>query len=371
MTNFVGSNNGYWMVGLLLSAVACGQAASLGESALGADRERDAAASEQAPAPDDGERGSETAAEEAAAEVDAVDRQTADEDAVGDDSANESPEPADESDGNALPSTTDDDGLEGISNDLDEMIDDARGLEPNPNDPEATEVESDVAVEPIGDEATTEAPASDESASDESGVEEHVRDAGAVEPAHDAATPPRSCEELECGQECSPCEEGVVCESIGLCNASGECVVERPACEPVRECPDLCVVPDECSLCDDESCAEPRVGCNDSGGCVIDWVCHEPVPECEIADECGPYDGDAPCLVCSDETGRCPQMGCVEGRCEVVLPECPPSYEPCVEKVDGEECTLCAPEDPDCFEIGVLKVCTEGECVTASEIPVD
>lgn len=74
---------------------------------------------------------------------------------------------------------------------------------------------------------------------------------------------------------------------------------------------------------------------------------------------CDPEDEDCresgPNRAC-DESGQCVQAnGLVCGD---------PAFIPCEGKTCGESCTLCAPDDDDCAETGVLKVCDRiGECV--------
>ena len=43
----------------------------------------------------------------------------------------------------------------------------------------------------------------------------------------------------------------------------------------------------------------------------------------------------------------------------------PTSYVACSGKSDGDSCTLCAPQDPDCVETAVVKQCQSGECVSS------
>jgi hypothetical protein len=39
------------------------------------------------------------------------------------------------------------------------------------------------------------------------------------------------------------------------------------------------------------------------------------------------------------------------------------AYDPCEDKACGDECTECAPDDPDCVETLVIKVCdADGIC---------
>ncbi|MEZ4453300.1 MAG: hypothetical protein R3B09_27805 [Nannocystaceae bacterium] len=58
------------------------------------------------------------------------------------------------------------------------------------------------------------------------------------------------------------------------------------------------------------------------------------------------------CNTCSCEGG---QWACTEKAC---------AYDPCQAKSCGETCTICDPDDPQCVEDQVLKVCDlEGQCV--------
>jgi hypothetical protein len=39
------------------------------------------------------------------------------------------------------------------------------------------------------------------------------------------------------------------------------------------------------------------------------------------------------------------------------------TYDPCAGKDEGDECSLCADDDPDCVETAVIKICSrDGEC---------
>jgi hypothetical protein len=39
------------------------------------------------------------------------------------------------------------------------------------------------------------------------------------------------------------------------------------------------------------------------------------------------------------------------------------TYEPCAGKSEGEQCRLCSPDDPNCFETMIVKTCSrEGQC---------
>jgi len=47
-----------------------------------------------------------------------------------------------------------------------------------------------------------------------------------------------------------------------------------------------------------------------------------------------------------------------------IAPGIPGAYDPCEGKTCGDPCTICSPDDPNCFETAVLKFCTRtGECV--------
>jgi hypothetical protein len=49
-----------------------------------------------------------------------------------------------------------------------------------------------------------------------------------------------------------------------------------------------------------------------------------PAPECKVADDCkGPLP-DLACLVCWDGSNTCTRHSCVDGKCDVVFPSCPP-----------------------------------------------
>ena len=52
-----------------------------------------------------------------------------------------------------------------------------------------------------------------------------------------------------------------------------------------------------------------------------------------------------------------------EGFCSIELPVCEAAFDPCAGKSCGDECKLCPPGDPDCFETAVPKQCSaSGEC---------
>lgn len=52
-------------------------------------------------------------------------------------------------------------------------------------------------------------------------------------------------------------------------------------------------------------------------------------------------------------------MGCAQGSIDG-------NYDPCGDDSCGDPCTICAPDDPDCFETAVVKACNaNGACVPA------
>ena len=56
--------------------------------------------------------------------------------------------------------------------------------------------------------------------------------------------------------------------------------------------------------------------------------------------------------------------------CELAAARGLEEYEPCLDKAEGDSCTLCSPSDDDCIETMMLKVCVAGEC-TGVSTPTD
>ena len=56
--------------------------------------------------------------------------------------------------------------------------------------------------------------------------------------------------------------------------------------------------------------------------------------------------------------------------CELAAARGLEEYEPCLDKAEGDSCTLCSPSDVDCIETMMLKVCVAGEC-TGVSTPTD
>ncbi len=195
------------------------------------------------------------------------------------------------------------------------------------------------------------------------------------------------CGDLRCGDYCSHCPPWdpscVEPAVVNYCQADGSCSPQRPVCEdpapPYDPCEGLSCG-DNCSQCppDDDDCYEPAV----VNYCQADGSCSPLQPVCEGEPE--PYD---PCegLTCGDYCSHCPPWdpSCVEpavinycqadGSCHPLQPIClsddagTEPYDPCEGLVCGEQCTLCPPNDPDCFETTELKFCTDdGQCVGAA-----
>jgi len=81
--------------------------------------------------------------------------------------------------------------------------------------------------------------------------------------------------------------------------------------------------------------------------------------------------GDS-CSICDPADQGCTETAEVkvchkDGTCSGAAPDCddtpPPVYDPCEGKKCGTECSVCPPDDDDCVETAVLKVChKDGTC---------
>jgi hypothetical protein len=173
---------------------------------------------------------------------------------------------------------------------------------------------------------------------------------------------------------CMLCDDGSCATATVACNPDGSCGATTRTCpedntEPnpdPAECPAFCAVPALCQLCDDGSCAATNVGCNEDGSCgEITYTCagDEPMPDGCSADTDCPATRIA-CAACEDGSSACPSYGCVDGQCVLAVPGCEGEYDPCAGKAEGDTCSLCAPDDTDCFETGEIKVCQGGECLS-------
>ncbi len=192
---------------------------------------------------------------------------------------------------------------------------------------------------------------------------------------------PRLC--VPCGDGCS--EAYVPCDAAGECGeVEWQCDQDTPAPEPDPKpvdntCTATCPVSAICQLCADESCARPNVTCNDDGTCgAVEWVCPDgavdPDPvdgvRCRTVDDCPQI--LSMCRDCPDGGLACPVMECIDSACTMTGDECPSdaAYDPCAGKVDGEYCSLCAPDDKDCIETDEIKTCLDGKCTSGVIISV-
>ena len=140
------------------------------------------------------------------------------------------------------------------------------------------------------------------------------------------------------------------CASLG-CDKGEECAFDTGDCVP--------------SVC---GCVSGQWVCTaDCGGGVC--VPAEPYDACD-GKECGEY-----CSICDPNDPDCVQPMVVtacdlDGECVPMTdnmcedPGAEIKYDPCEDKSCGDNCTICHPDDPDCFETMVIKVCDEdGQCV--------
>jgi hypothetical protein len=164
---------------------------------------------------------------------------------------------------------------------------------------------------------------------------------------------------------CEPCNDGCA-EPVVSCNEDGSCGEIQWVCEedPGEECASDCSVSAICQICPDGSCALPKVSCTMDGECDrVDWECPAPEPMCETAADCLSTFLVA-CEVCENGESSCPESDCVDGQCVLAFPGCDGEYDPCAGKAEGDSCSLCAPNDPDCFETDEIKSCQNGQCLS-------
>jgi hypothetical protein len=152
-----------------------------------------------------------------------------------------------------------------------------------------------------------------------------------------------------CGDRCTICDpKDVDCKEttvLKVCNADG-------ACEPTQP---ICAV-------------NPTSG---SGSIELGDPGYEPCA--------GKTCGDL-CTICDPEDLDCVETAVVkfchtDGGCSPTVPACmgtpePPSepaYEPCANKTCGARCTICDPNDPDCYETAVLKYCQADRSCRATQ----
>ncbi|MEZ4428738.1 MAG: hypothetical protein R3A51_13730 [Nannocystaceae bacterium] len=182
------------------------------------------------------------------------------------------------------------------------------------------------------------------------------------------------CADKSCGDPCTVCAPNdpdcVETQVLKVCDPEGQCVSAAVSCEMTYEpCADkLCGAP--CTVCDpdDPDCVETQVlkVCDPEGACTPDTgdlICGEPPYE-PCADK---LCGDA-CQLCDPDDPDCAEdlvlKSCdPEGVCTPGEVVCSEPYEPCADKQCGDMCQLCDPDDPDCVEDQVVKVCDlEGAC---------
>ncbi len=122
------------------------------------------------------------------------------------------------------------------------------------------------------------------------------------------------------------------------------------------------------SGCGDSESQSPRQVENHDGSRTAEgWLSDDaPGAETRRRRRCR-SDEDCPlpdiCRECDDGSSVCLEVSCERRRCVYGFPHCEVPYEPCANKTCGDTCTLCAPDDPDCFETDVIKFChADGTC---------
>lgn len=187
------------------------------------------------------------------------------------------------------------------------------------------------------------------------------------------------CYGKQCGDSCDLCDPmDPNCAQTGLlltCDAYGKCGSGTPECTPLpggqcmtaMDCPQSLA---PCEICADGSAACPTTDCI-NGQCVTSFVtCPDPMPSACMTDSDCPQLYIA-CQMCPDGSAACPQSFCdpTLGQCVTLFPSCttPTMYDPCANKMCGDQCTLCDPNVPDCVETADIKACdTDGICKTAN-----
>lgn len=111
---------------------------------------------------------------------------------------------------------------------------------------------------------------------------------------------------------------------------------------------------------------------------ICDDFCVNPDPDCATDDyaPCGGLTCGESCSVCDPNDPDCYETAVLkecqpDGTCSAAVAECGDddtnndngSYDPCGGLTCGETCTSCDPTDPDCFETAVVKMCqADGTC---------
>lgn len=167
--------------------------------------------------------------------------------------------------------------------------------------------------------------------------------------------------------ECTCTAKGIMCTVLD-CTADGQGQgpdADRAAPAPEESCTVACtkdakICPDGSAVgrtgpnCEFEACPEEGTFCTDDAMMCPDgsWVGRSG-PSCEFV--CEEIACPADTQLCSDGSDV-PRTG----------PDCtfaPCPYDPCENKACGDICSLCPPDDTDCFEDPSLKSCnSEGIC---------
>ena len=172
-----------------------------------------------------------------------------------------------------------------------------------------------------------------------------------------------------CAPSVCSCNNGTwVCTKD--CGGGGVCEPSEPVCttpNPAGCTQDGCDVGEECVV-DPDTC-EPT-SCFCGGG--DSWACTR---DCGGGGVCEPYD---PCRdkVCGESCQVCPpnDPDCVEtteikacntdGQCVSDTGDLCEDYDPCDGKLCGESCQVCPPNDPTCIAPAVVTGCNgNGQCV--------
>lgn len=120
-----------------------------------------------------------------------------------------------------------------------------------------------------------------------------------------------------------------------------------------------------------QSCEDLRAG--GAKGDLFDFLCESFGIFCPAWDPCGGLTCGDSCTVCDPNDPDCfetavPKFCDVDGACVASVPECPEPFDPCAGLSCGDSCNLCDPDDPNCFETDVPKFCdASGAC--AASVP--
>lgn len=105
-------------------------------------------------------------------------------------------------------------------------------------------------------------------------------------------------------------------------------------------------------------------GCTDGGNLEDDG--RGPIGKADRVGSCVADDGSDFCGGQSEGNCWCDPLcddigDCCDDKAETCGGD--GAFEPCADKQCGDECNLCPPDDPDCFETEVVKTCNSvGEC---------